>query len=327
MMKKLLIICLIFIITQPVLSQEFAKVGRSGVQFLEIGLSPRFAAMGEAGVSLVDDASAVFWNPGALVNVKNMDVAGSYVKWPADIVYSGASLAKTISRIGTFAIHLSALTMGDMRVRTPFYPEGNGQMFTVSDFSAGITYARELTNKFSFGATYKIIFEKYWTFESQGWAVDIGTLYRTGFKSLVLGMSILNFGPEMNFNGHYADYANVDANGEPIESDFEAYDLPLTFKFGMSMNLIESTDYVLTGAVDGIHPNDNKTRLNMGLEACFRNTIALRAGYKMNYDEDSFCAGLGFNIPYKGYTMRLDYSYNDMGLLEGVHRGGFGISF
>ena len=241
-------------------------------------------------------------------------------------VFSGASVAKTFSRFGTVAVHVSALTMGDMRVRTPFYPEGNGEMFTVSDFTAGITYAKELTNKFSIGATYKIVYEKYWTYESQGWAVDIGTLYHTGFKSLVIGMSVLNFGPEMSFSGRYDDYANLDTSGDPTETDFSSYDLPLTFKFGMAMNLMEGNDYVLTGAIDGVHPNDNKTRLNMGLEACFKNVIALRAGYKMNYDEDTFCAGLGFFVPFAGYKLRLDYSYNDMGLLEGVHRGGFGLA-
>ncbi len=326
-MKKFWIFGLLIMMTLPAFSQEFAKVGRAGVQFLEIGLSPRCAAMGESGVSLVNDASAVFWNPGALVKVENMDVVASYVRWPADIVYSGGSFAKTFSRFGTMAVFLSALTMGDMRVRTPFYPEGNGQMFTASDFSAGITYARALTSKFSIGATYKIVFEKYWTYESQGWAVDIGTLYHTGFKSLVIGMSILNFGPEMKFKGQYLDYANLDANSNPIATEFAAYDLPLTFTFGMSMNLLESNDYVLTGAVDGIHPNDNKTRMNMGLEACFKGVLALRGGYKMNYDEDSFCAGMGFYLPFKSYKLRIDYAYNDMGLLDGVHRGGFGISF
>lgn len=326
-MKKLLIIFFIFLISQSVISQEFAKVGRSGAQFLEIGLSPRFAAMGEAGVSLVNDASAVFWNPGALVSVENMDVMAAYVKWPADIVFSGSAVAKTIPRIGTFAIHLSALTMGDLRIRTPFYPEGNGEMFTVSDFSGGITFARRFTDKFSFGATYKFVFEKYWTYESRGWAVDIGTLYHTGYKSLVIGMSILNFGPEMKFGGDYLDYANLDATGNPSVQEFETYDLPLTFKFGASMNLYEAADYVVTGAVDGIHPNDNKTRVNMGLEACFKGILALRGGYKLNYDEDSFCAGVGFYVPVQNYKMRIDYSYNDMGILEGVHRGGVGVSF
>jgi hypothetical protein len=326
-MKKILFICLVFLIVQPTFSQEFAKVGRAGAQFLEIGLCPRAVAMGEAGVSLVNDANAVFWNPGALVGVENLDVVASYVKWPAEIIYSGGAAAKTIPGIGTFAVHITALSMGDMRVRTPFYPEGNGQMFRASDISGGFSYARNLTDKFSIGATYKIIFEKYWEYESQGWAIDLGTLYHTGFKTLVIGMSILNFGPEMSFSGDYADYANLNANNNPTQTDFEAYDLPLTFKFGMSMNLFEAADYVITGAVDGVHPNDNKTRVNAGLEASFKGLIAIRGGYKLNYDEDTFCAGVGINVPFGGNKIRLDYTYNDMGILEGVHRGGVGFSF
>lgn len=326
-MKKLLTLCFIFLIIQPALSQEFAKVGQAGAQFLEIGLSPRYTGMGEAGTAMVNDANAIFWNPGALVNVENIDLVSSYVKWPADIIYSGSAAAKTIPGVGTIGIHLAALTMGDMNVRTPFYPEGTGEMFTVSSFAGGISFARYLTDKFSIGATYKVVFEKYYTFESQGWAIDLGTLYHTGYKSLVIGMSIMNFGPEMGFRGEYEDYADLDGNGNPRVHGFQPYPLPLTFKFGLAMNLYEAEDYTILGAVDGIHPSDNITHVNMGLEARFMDMLFVRGGYKLNYDEDTFAAGIGMMLPLAKNQLRFDYAYNDLGVLEGIHRVGLGISF
>jgi len=51
-------------LTSPVVFSQ-AKVGTTGAQFLELGVSSRAMAMGEAYTAVVDDISAVYYNPAA----------------------------------------------------------------------------------------------------------------------------------------------------------------------------------------------------------------------------------------------------------------------
>lgn len=46
-----------------------AKVGTAGAQFLELGVSARAIAMGDAFLSICDDASAVYYNPAGLTQL------------------------------------------------------------------------------------------------------------------------------------------------------------------------------------------------------------------------------------------------------------------
>jgi opacity protein-like surface antigen len=323
----------IFILLFPIihLSQESAKVGTAGAQFLEIGLSARATGMAEAYVVTVDNSEAIFWNPGALARVEDTDISASYVRWPVEIVYSGLALAKSIAGIGTFGLHIAGLKTGDMRVRTIYHPEGNGQMFTASQFVGGITYSRFLTDKFSVGLTFKCIQEDFWEYRAKNWAFDIGTFYDTGFNSLVLGMSILNFGPEMAFAGTFIDYSDPIEGGAPgdfEQKNFSNYPLPLTFRFGLAMYVYDREDVKVLTAVDTHKPNDNKQHVNAGTEITFMDMLMLRAGYRFRYDQGGFCfgAGLNYNL-FAGFDIRLDYSYADMGVFNAAHRGTFGVSF
>jgi hypothetical protein len=318
-------------VSSNIFGQENAKVGTAGAQFLKIGLSARATGMGEAYIVAVDNSESIFWNPGALARVENFDINASYVQWPADIAYSGIALAAFFKNIGTFGFHITGLQLGDMRVRTIYKPEGDGRMFTASQFSGGFSFARFLTSSFSIGLTFKYIHEKFWDYSAKNWAIDIGTFYDTGFNSLVLGMSILNFGPEMSFQGRYIDYSDPDEIGGPgefEEKDFLQYPLPLTFRFGMAMYVYQSENMRVLTTLDTYKPNDNRQQINAGFEFTFIDMLMLRGGYKFGSDENKYCFGAGFRLGFfNPLNLRLDYSYADMGVLDIVHRGTFGVSF
>ena len=57
----------------------------------------------------------------------------------------------------------------------------------------GISYAKRLTDRFSFGFQTKFIQESIWQMKAQGYAVDIGTMFVTK-SNFNIGMSISNFG-------------------------------------------------------------------------------------------------------------------------------------
>jgi hypothetical protein len=331
-MKWMSITCFILFFAHSLFAQASnAKVGTAGAQFLKIGLSARATAMGDAFLVVTDNSEAIYWNPGALARLEGRDLSLSYVQWPADIDYSGIAIAANLGSIGTFGVHIAGLKTGDMRVRTIYKPEGDGRMFNATQFSGGLTYATFLTDRFSIGATVKYIQEDFWDLTARNWAVDIGTFYDTGFNSLVLGMSILNFGPEMNFGGNFTDFGDPDEGGSAGDfetRDFGNYPLPLTFRFGLAMTVYRTDDVSVLTALDTNKPNDTQQRINGGVEFTFNDMFSLRTGYKIGYDEDSFSFGAGFNYTITGeLNIRFDYAYADMGILDIVHRGSFGVAF
>jgi len=331
-MKIYLLIAFLILTPAFLLSQAgSAKAGTAGAQFLKVGLSARAAAMGDAYIVAASKSDAIFWNPGALARFQGTDISGSYVKWPAGIIYSGVSLAVSFGENGTAGLHFAGLDAGDMRVRTIYKPEGDGRMFTAGQFCAGLTYSKFLTDKFSVGATIKYIHEDFWTYKSKNWAVDIGTFYDTGFNSLVLGMSILNFGPDMAFDGAFTDYSDPLEGGDAGDFEvkkFSSYPLPLSFRFGMAMYVYQTNDFKILTAVDTYKPNDHQQRINSGLEFSFLEIIFLRGGYKFGYDEERYSFGAGIEYQFfPNLNIRIDYSYADMGVFNIVHRGSFGITF
>ena len=84
-MKKLLYIILGVLLAAATGFGQFAKVGTSGLQFMDIPVSARAVGMGNTFIAVANDASTLFINPAGMENIAGGEVYASYVKWPADI--------------------------------------------------------------------------------------------------------------------------------------------------------------------------------------------------------------------------------------------------
>lgn len=283
--------------------EQFAKVGTFGAQFLKLGVSARGTGMGSAFTSVADDANAVFWNPGGLVNVVTSEVALNHVEWPADIKLTSAVLAFNPRSIpGTLAISARSLWLDPMLVRTGYEPDGNGQDFDAGSTAFGFSYARFFTDKFSSGITVNYVHEGLAESSVNSMALDFGVLYRIGAKDLQLGMVIQNLGGKMKFD------------------ELEAK-MPTTFKVGASFVPMRSDNHKLIASTEFQHPSDNKERANFGAEYAMNDMFFVRAGYNAGYDAEGLAFGFGAALKTgdKG-LLQLDYSAVDMGPLQYVHR-------
>lgn len=332
---------------------QVSKVGTVGFKFLDIGVGGRAQAMGEAYAALGNDAAAVFWNPAGIANVQGGDLFAGYTSWPADInLYSVALAYKTnMPAIGpsTMAFSGTLLNTGLMNRTTEYDPDGDfSGTFGYEDYSFGLTMGKYLTDRFAIGATVKMIHEKIADWDKNSWAVDIGTYYETGFKSIRIGMSIMNFGPDVTFSvdedgdgrvdedpldGLSQDDDNgdgvidgLDQDGEDVEQ--KATPLPLTFRAGIAMDVLETESSKATIVAELAHPPDNEERYQFGGEYWLADMLALRAGWKLNMDEGGFTAGAGFRWPFAGSSVfSVDYAFTDIGRLTNVHRVSTSITF
>ncbi|MDZ7260742.1 MAG: PorV/PorQ family protein, partial [candidate division KSB1 bacterium] len=147
-MRKIVCVIIPMLLFSPAMyAQQMAKVGMVGAQFLKIPVGARGIAMGDAFNVIVDDATAVFWNPAGLNQIKNGSLFFSHTRWLADIKMEAGALAKTFPGFGTVALSFSYLSSGDIEETTVFEQEGTGRFFSTSNLMLGLSYARWLTDK------------------------------------------------------------------------------------------------------------------------------------------------------------------------------------
>lgn len=309
---------------EPFVSMGGQRAGTSSAQFLKIGVGARAAGLGDAFVAIADDASALYWNPAGLALLPGNQVHFTHTRWPAEIEYEFAGLTKNLASLGSVGISLASLHMDDMEVTTEYQPHGTGEYFSYGDFLGALSYARQLTDRFSFGISLKYIQEDLAELTTRGWVVDMGTYYRTGFKSLRIAANLANFGPNLRPSG---SYLGVNEYGQEVTRRYEAFAPPTVFRLGTAMEFLENDAQKLTVCFAMNHPVDNAENASLGLEYRFLKVLSARVGYKFNYDEEKFTLGGGLELPLWASNMRVDYAYTDFGLLEAAHRFSFDFWF
>ena len=198
----LLLLCLMILGFQIGYSQtnsqtvtSINRVGTTAAQFLKIAAGARPIGMGDTYTALSTDILAVYWNPAGLSRiVGNGEAIFNHAEWLAETDYDLAAFSLNMSNFGTVGISVISFRTPEELVRTIDSPEGTGQRWDANMISLAVSYAINLTDRFSIGLTGKFIQEKIFNVSSKGGAVDLGILYNTPVKNLVLGAAVTNFG-------------------------------------------------------------------------------------------------------------------------------------
>jgi hypothetical protein len=256
------------------------------------------------------------------------------VDWFLDTDLNYFGLARYFEDIGVLGVSATVLSMDDQEITTLDEQDGTGDYYSASSYALGITYARQLTAKFSFGGTVKYVGERIHEEDASAYAFDFGTLLHTGVRSLRLGMSISNMGPEMKFAGSDLDVSYDELQGEGSNNAIGAtikttpYDMPMTFRVGLAYDMQVGPNAIMTLAGEMKHPNDMHQQGSLGSELAFSEKFFLRAGYKFRYDEEGLTLGGGVQTPLSNSTnMILDYAWQDFGRLESTQRFSIGFAF
>jgi opacity protein-like surface antigen len=311
------------------LGQE--KLAQTGLQFLDVGFSPRAEAMGGAFVLAGNNADALFYNPAGIAKVNaDYDLTLNRVQWFADINYNavGATYRPFSGEYGVFGLSLINAGYGDfygtrVAAGTREGYEDTG-VFSPTAIAIGLGYGNQLNDRFSIGGQIKYVRQSLGsnmltaggsekTNEVSGLAFDFGMMYATGIKGFDFGMSIKNFATDFK----YEQYS------------FEA---PLTFRVGVSFRVFElmgmsDSNQDLLVVADAVHPRDSGEHLDMGAEYTFSKMVSVRVGYKLNYSEQGFTAGIGLNQDLTSkLNVRVNYGYGSFGIWSSVHRFSVGLS-
>ncbi|MCW8849785.1 MAG: PorV/PorQ family protein [Melioribacteraceae bacterium] len=334
-MKILKINLLLFVFVISSYGQN--KVGTTAADFLTIPVGPRATAMGGAYVANANDVSAAYWNPGALSRLKQSEFNATYADWILDTQHNWVGLVLVLDENNAFAVSLNQMDYGQEEITTELDPQGTGQFWDASDLSIGISYSRNLTDRFSIGGTFKYISTRIWNESASAFAIDMGLLFTTELNGLRLGMNISNFGTEMQLDGpdlfqpidiDESNFGNNPNIAGKLETD--TWDLPLNFAVGIAMDFINNEEFYFTVGTDAIYPINTTPYVNIGTEVAWRETVFIRAGYHSLFEEDSeegLSAGIGLKYEISGFKLGVDYSFADFGQFDSISRYGINIQF
>lgn len=311
------------------------KLAQTGMKFLSVGMDARASSLAGAVTATEGYATSMFYNPAGMARI-GTDVDGliGTTLWIADINYGVGALAvrPADGEYGVFGLSFLTVDYGTLYETIP----DNSQQayadlgtFSPTAFSVGLGYAIALNEKFSVGTNIKFVRQSLGNpftvkdgvtqrtdFSAEVVAYDLGVLYRTGFKSLNFGMSIRNFSPEIKY-------------------EKENFQLPLTFRLGLSMDVVDVFDlnkeqqsFLIT--VDAEHPRDFQEQIRVGGELTILRLFSLRAGYTSGTLDEGVTLGVGVLNMYDDQStasVGADYAYTPFGLFGSVHRFAFRFSF
>lgn len=312
-----------------------AKLAQTGFNFLSVGTDARATAMGEAFTTIEGSSAALFYNPAGLAGISSfVDLSINQMKWIADIKYLSGSVAVSPfgGRYGVIGVSFMAIDYGDFHFTQVAQNEQGYRNLddwpSPNAYVIGVGYGRALSDQFSVGGQVKYahqdlgqsIVPVYTTVlnpsggtrqdtteELRDYSVgtlafDFGTLYKTGLKSLAFGVSIRNFAQEISY-------------------ERENFQLPLSFKIGISMNMMDlvpgiGEDHSFFVALDAVHPRSYQEYLSIGGEYVFINTIAMRIGYVTQHVDYDLTAGIGLQKA----GIAVDYSFMPHRIFNTIHR-------
>ncbi len=302
-------VALLFILTAaPVTATSInSGAGTTGFAFLKQGVGARAVALGGAYVSLADDPSVIYYNPGGTVHLQGRQFLAGYHNYILDVQSGFLAMTLPLQELGTLGLFISYMNYGEF-TRTDLLGniDESDPTFSGGDFLIGLNYSRNLMANLSGGLNLKFMTEYADGYSSQAMAVDLGLLYKFSDLRTQAGLSIYNLGGVLS---------GFSANSAEENKD----KLPLGGRIGISHTL---RGLPILVALNGVLPNDNNPYVNVGLEYFKIKPLYFRFGYStfgLNYKTGSDTDGLGgtsfgFGIDYQKFQISYAFMpYLDLG--------------
>ena len=273
------------------------NAGTSSFIFLKINVGARPVAMGGAFTGLANDATALYYNPAGIAGVSQSSFIAGYHNYFVDVQSGFVGYTREFAPGSVGGIFVSYLNYGDF---TETDQLGNvlGD-FSGGDLMVGVSFGRKFRERFSFGATAKIMHESLQDYSAGGLALDLGARYST---------------PEIDprdykFENSYSGGVTIQNIGTELSSlGDSSFALPLMVRAGGSARL-KGLPMIFVG--DIILPVDNDVDFALGAEYFELKPLYLRVGwnsfgsnYKTSDSNDKwagFSFGAGFD--YKKYQI------------------------
>ncbi len=308
MMRKGLPVALLLVTLLVLVAAPAAAVSEGGAQSLYIQPGARPAGMGDAFVSISDDATACWWNPAGLAFLEqthNVSLMHSQLvpEW-GDVYYEYAAYAQRIEGLGTIAGSIIYLTYGEQQATTPDDPVPYAT-FRSYEVIPSLSYGVMIGDNIGIGLNFKFAYvnlapAEVTTERKAGsgvtFAGDLGALWKLMDGRWNVGGTLQNVGPGIA----YIDEEQRDPMPRNLKVgtsykvlDDEMNELTVSADYNKSLVIVEDIADQSLGVV-----------LNFGAEYRYYDLFALRGGYV--YDKDGAVTDFAFGMGLKYRNFAFD---------------------
>ena len=267
------------------------RAGLATFSFLKNDMNPRSAALGGASVAVNTGGYSTFSNPAFAADLTGLNATYSSYLVGAGIHQGYFSMVMPSKGTSAIGVSVNFLTSGEMDVRTEFQPDGTGQKVYASTVGIGVSYAKRLSDMFTFGTTVRYINESLAEYKNNTFTLDLGFAYQTDWKDFAFAVMLQNFGGNSTLKGDYLE-VDFNRNGVPLDNYVSAS----VFRLGFSMVPYKREKHSLAVDFELQHPSDNAENFRVGLEFEYLKLFYFRGGFKMNV--------LGHHYPVFGVGVR-----------------------
>lgn len=337
---SLLVACLMGLVAVPAAAQtqdtgtrasDTDRAGTAGAAQLLVPMTARHVALGNAstsGLANLNGLEALYANPAGLALNTGTTALFSRMEYVADI---GVNYFGVGQRIGNnnLAFTVSTWDFGDIPKQTEARPEQSSVTFSPTFITAGLSYARQLTDRIAAGTTVKLVNEEIEDMTGTAVAFDAGMTYVVGESGLRLGVSLKNFGSDLTYSGVGLNRSarvpqqRPDANNNALLLEAENAELPSLLNFGLSYTREVGAATVVRVLGNFRSNSFEDDEFSGGLELGFRELVYVRGGYEVRQDMDrTFYTGArfgaGLNLEIGESRLTVDYAYTPTDFFDDV---------
>jgi hypothetical protein len=309
--------------TRGSLGESGSRAGTAGASELLVPMTARTTALAGAtssGMADMGGVEALFSNPAGLSLTSGTEAMFSRVDYVADIGVNYLALAQSLGANSSIAFTVTSWDFGDLPTTTVDAPENSNVTFDVSYLTAGLSFARQLTDRIAAGVTMKIVSEKIADANASTIAWDAGMTYVVGESGLRLGVSLKNMGGELSFAGNgLVQQVNLPgqeptANANTLMFESSGVQLPTLLNFGATYTTNVGASSAFTFLGNFRSNSFDQDQYSFAIEYGFQELFYLRGGYIADEGvEESFFKGAsygaGLNLGLGGTSsIRIDYT-------------------
>jgi hypothetical protein len=299
---------------------QFSKYGG---ELYRAGVGARAEGLGNANAAVVQDVTSIYWNPAGLASIAGFQLHGTHSERFAGAVnvdFLGVALpflGKSaigfgFYRLGVDDIPITRLTdpsrpiqylddQGILQTNRPYVDHYvNDQEITFC-----LTYSVRKSDRFAFGVNLKSIHKLLDDYSAWGMGFDVGIQLRP-YRNLQIGAVLKDATSTfIAWRGGETEWVRPRLRiGAGLPFSFAQFSLMPVLDAEMGFDHYGKTSQLSAGSFDA--------ELHAGLEAQYKNRIAIRAGCNAN----RFTVGAGFRFS----ILAIDYSFSSHPDLGAGHR-------
>lgn len=267
--------------------------GRGLFSFLDMGNSPRAAALGTSYVSLpAPDLGVSLLNPSIISPTLSDQIGLNFVNYFSGVNYGFFSYGKDFEKIGSFVGHLQYANYGQIQ-ETNEYGDIIGRTGAM-DFSLVIGWGRKLDSNFSVGANFKYIFSYIDAYNASAISVDVAASYISNNKRFSASLFLKNMGTPLSTYNR----TGYERLGFEVGAAISHKAKHAPFRLHLALTHLEKWDLSYTD------PLSNTQTEALGEEV----KPPSKFGQFMNNTAKHFVPGIEF-LPFKSFSFSCSYNY------------------